>query len=354
MKDSFSKAKGMIFPRNVLVGHDTLKEVGNMCNDFFSEKRCAIITGDKTYKSAGRTIEEYLTDAGYSPIVIKTGEATLENIRDVTAQCKQEKVDFLLGVGGGSKIDIAKMVAYDMHSEFISIPTSAAHDGIASDRVSVKTDNKSVSIDAKSPLGVIADTGVIVKSPYRYLASGCADVISNLTALEDWKFAHNLRGEPFSSSAYALSQMCAKTIIDNCSLIRPRDENSVWLAIRPILISGVAMSVAGSSRPTSGAEHMFSHALDYMHPGKALHGEQCGVGSIMMMYLHGGNWAKVRYALQEIGAPINAKGLHLKPEFIIDALVQAKSMRPDRFTILGDKGLDRATAENVAKSTFVI
>lgn len=354
MADLFSKAKGMIFPRNVLVGHDTLKEVGAMCNDFFKDKRCAIITGDKTYRTAGRQTEQYLVDAGFEPFVVRTGNATMENIDSVTEECRKEKADFLLGVGGGSKIDIAKMVASKLDVDFISVPTSAAHDGIASDRASVKTNNTSISAPAVSPLGVVADTGIIVKSPYRYLASGCADVISNLTALEDWKFARNLRGEAFSSSAYALSEMCARTIIESSSKIRPRDENSVWIAMRPILISGVSMSVAGSSRPTSGAEHMFSHALDQLHPGKALHGEQCGVGAIMMMYLHGGNWRKVRDALLDIGAPVDAKGLHLKGDYVIDALVQAKGMRADRFTILGDKGLDRDTAESIAKSTFVI
>lgn len=54
------------------------------------------------------------------------------------------------------------------------------------------------------------------------------------------------------------------------------------------------MCIAGSSRPTSGSEHMFSHALDVLHPGKALHGEQCGVGCIMMMNLHGGDWKAIR------------------------------------------------------------
>lgn len=353
-KEKFSKSKGMVFPRNLLVGHDVLPEVAKMCDSFRFEKNGAIITGNKTYKSAGKLVEEYATDGGYAVSVIKTGNTSTENVNEIVSQCKAEKTKFILAVGGGSKIDISKIVSKELDVPFISIPTSAAHDGIASDRASLKSEKGSISVAASSPLGVIADTRIITKSPYRYLASGCADVISNKTALLDWKFAKNLRGEPFSSSAYALSDMSANTIIDNCYEIKPRNENSTWIAIRPILISGIAMSVAGSSRPTSGSEHMFSHALDYLHPGKAMHGEQCGVGAIMMMYLHGGNWRQLRNALMEIGAPVNAKQLHLKPEYVIDALVEAKKMRNDRFTILGDKGLDRKTAENVAMSTFVI
>jgi glycerol-1-phosphate dehydrogenase [NAD(P)+] len=202
-------------------------------------------------------------------------------------------------------------------------------------------------------MGILADTKIIAKSPYRYLASGCADVISNKTALMDWEFARRLRNEPFSSSAYALAELSANTIIENSKNIKPGLEESTWIAMKPIIISGIAMAVAGSSRPTSGSEHMFSHALDILHPGNAMHGEQCGVGAIMMMFLHGGDWMSIRNALKDIGAPVNAEQLGLTADDIIDALVEAPNIRKDRFTILG-VGIDRETAEVVARTTMVI
>jgi len=114
------------------------------------------------------------------------------------------------------------------------------------------------------------------------------------------------------------------------------------------------MAVAGSSRPTSGSEHMFSHILDKIAPGKALHGEQCGVGSIMMMYLHGGDWKRIRAALQQIGAPTTAKELGVSNDQLIEALVHAHEIRKDRYTILGDRGLTRDAAERLATITNVI
>ena len=257
-------------------------------------------------------------------------------------------------MGGGSKIDLAKMAAKDLNIEFLSIPTSASHDGIASGRASIKNNSVPLSLEAKVPLGVIADTNVIVKAPYRLLAAGCADVISNSTALKDWEFARRMRNEEFSRSAYELANYTAQTIIDNADLIRPNMEESVWIAIRPIIISGISMSVAGSSRPTSGSEHMFSHALDVIAPGKALHGEQCGVGCIMMMYLHGGDWMRIRTALQKIGAPTSAKELGISNETVIRALVTAHTIRKDRFTILGNVGLTPEAAEKIATITKVI
>jgi glycerol-1-phosphate dehydrogenase [NAD(P)+] len=141
--------------------------------------------------------------------------------------------------------------------------------------------------------------------------------------------------------------------MENSELIRPDLEESVWIALRPIIISGISMSVAGSSRPTSGSEHMFSHAIDIMYPGRAMHGEQCGVGSIMMMYLHGGDWKVIRDALDNIGAPTTGRQIGLKDEEVIEALTVAAGIRKDRFTILGN-GINRETAAKVAKATGVI
>ena len=99
---------------------------------------------------------------------------------------------------------------------------------------------------------------------------------------------------------------------------------------------------------------MFSHALDILHPGKAMHGEQCGIGCIMMMYLQGDNWKPVRDALKMIGAPVTAAEIGLSEEDVIDALVAANKVRKDRYTILGDNGLTRNAAYNLAKNTGVI
>ncbi|MBQ2763052.1 MAG: NAD(P)-dependent glycerol-1-phosphate dehydrogenase [Candidatus Methanomethylophilaceae archaeon] len=354
MGDEFTKARSMEFPRNVLIGHDIVTDIVPLSKHLNFLNTGMIISGSNTYKSAGSQIKDLLTDDGYSISDFMTGEATLSNVEKAIEHAKETKSKFIVAVGGGSKIDIAKMVASKLNIPFISVPTSAAHDGIASNRASLKADMGPKSVEAVTPTAILADTKLISDAPYRYLASGCADVISNLTALKDWDYAHRLRAEPFSSSAHSLSLHAANTIMENAKMIKPNSEESVWLAMRPIIISGISMAVAGSSRPTSGSEHMFSHALDIMHPGKAMHGEQCGVGCIMMMYLHGGDWKSIRNALMKIGAPVNATDLGLKNDDIVDALMTAHKIRPDRFTILGDNGLNRESAENIAKLTMVI
>jgi glycerol-1-phosphate dehydrogenase [NAD(P)+] len=114
------------------------------------------------------------------------------------------------------------------------------------------------------------------------------------------------------------------------------------------------MSIAGTSRPCSGAEHLFSHALTMIAPKPAMHGEQVGVGTIMCAYLHGANWELIKEVLHSIGAPTNAKELGIEPECVIEALTTAHSMRPERYTILGDSGLTKEAAHRLAAVTGVI
>ena len=352
--EDFKKAKDMYMPRNMIMGHGVISRIAGVCDDLIIGRNVMIVTGNETYKAAGRDVEEILIDSKYDVTIIKTGNATMENVDFVADEAKKCGSDVLVSVGGGSKIDIGKLAAKKCGVHMISIPTCASHDGIASGRASIKSDRGSLSMDATVPLSVIADTEVIVKSPYKLMASGCADVISNMTAVMDWEFARRLRNEEFSSYAHSLALYSAHSVIKNSGMIRPNFEESVWMAVKPLVISGLSMSVAGSSRPTSGSEHMFSHALDIIAPGVALHGEQCGVGSIMMMYLHGGDWVTIRNALAAIGAPVDAKGLGVSREDIIQALTDAHKIRNDRFTILGDRGLTEDAAEAVAKNTGVI
>ena len=350
--EDFTKVKIVEVPRNIVAGHGVLGCVREMCEGIHTGRTGTIITGTKTMDAAAKAVLDYMD--GYDMDVVQVGDATIENAQSAEERIREFESSFVLAVGGGSKIDLTKVVSKDLNLPFISIPTSAAHDGIASNRASLKSNSGSRSVESASPMGVIADTGVIAKAPYRLLASGCADVISNLTAIMDWDFARRLKNVDFSRTAYTIAKYSAESIIDNSPLIKPNLEDSVWLSIKPIIMSGISMCIAGSSRPTSGAEHMFSHMIDLKHPGKALHGEQCGVGSIMTMYLHGGNWEMIRDALREIGAPTTARELGLTAEDVIDAMSHAHEIRSDRFTILGDSGISPEVAEKVARATGVI
>ncbi len=348
--------KWMQLPRNVCIGHGVIYDTGKVCKDLKLNGCAHIIAGKTTMEKAGRIVREVLEDEGYDAGCTKVDSASLEDAAKVENDIEpiiKSKTGFLIGVGGGKSIDIAKFVSAKINIPFISIPTAASHDGIVSSRASIKNNDKSESIDAQAPIAVIADSEIIASAPFRLLAAGCGDMISKHTAVLDWQLAHRLRNNPYSEYAAALSLMSAKIIMDSAGSIKPGLEESARIVLKALVSSGVAISIAGSSQPASGSEHKFSHALDRIAPKPALHGEQCGVGTIMMMYLHGGNWKEIRSALMTIGAPTSASELGIAEEHIIDALVSAHKIRPERYTILGT-GLTREAAENVARITKVI
>lgn len=354
MNQIFTKSKTTELPRIIMVGHEVINEVGNVCKKLHLESPALIVSDENTKKIAGDKVEQIVSDLGLDVHQTCIADANQESINEVKSQIKELKSNFVLGVGGGRPIDVAKCSSFESNIPFLSVPTAASHDGIVSSRASILIEGKRQSLTAQTPLALVADTSIIAASPYRLLAAGCGDVISNITAVMDWKLAQRLKNEEFSSSASMLADITARFMIENSDMIKPGLEESAWYVAKALVSSGVAMSIAGSSRPASGSEHKFSHALDEIAEKPALHGEQCGVGAIMMTYLHGGDWNKIREALLNIGAPTTAKRLGLSDDEVIRALTYAHKIRPERYTILGDNGLSHEAAEKLAKITKII
>ncbi|PXF52141.1 MAG: NAD(P)-dependent glycerol-1-phosphate dehydrogenase [Candidatus Methanophagaceae archaeon] len=346
----------MQLPREVLVGHGVLEEIGRVCRHLGLRGGATVVTGARyTRKIAGERVVEILADSGYEVQLVEVQAINPDSIERVREIIKENKMSFVLGVGGGTIIDTAKITSFELGIPFISVPTIASHDGIASPRASIKGDDRSpVSRQAQAPLAVIADTRIISSAPFRFTAAGCGDILANYTAVRDWQLAQRLQNAEFSSYAAALSEMTANMILENAAKIKKRDEKAAWTVVKALVSSGVAISIAGSSAPASGSEHKFSHALDMIADKPALHGEQCGVGTIMMSYLYGDDWQRIRDTLKEIGAPTTAKELGIKDEYIIEALTIAHKINPERYTILGESGLTKEAAVRLALATGVI
>ena len=339
-------------PREVYIDPGIVKKTGAICKSLHLDERILIVTGQHTYDAGAKPAIESLENDNIEYDVIKVDKASAESIAEVEEMITPDTT--VLGVGGGKVIDVAKLSSFNQGVYFVSMPTTASHDGIVSPMASIKNPNTSISVTAHSPIAVIADSEILAQSPFRLLAAGCADLIANFTAIKDWELAHRLKNESFSESAAALSIMSAHLITDNIANIKPNLEPSARIVMKSLFSGGMAISIAGSSRPASGSEHLFSHALDKILDKPALHGEQCGIGTIMMMYLHGGDWRAIKTALESVQAPTSASQIGISDDDVIEALVMAHKIRPERYTILGDNGISRDAAYELAYKTEVI
>ncbi|MBU5558069.1 MAG: NAD(P)-dependent glycerol-1-phosphate dehydrogenase [Candidatus Aenigmarchaeota archaeon] len=341
-------------PRRVIVGKDVLGKVGNICEELGFAEPVLLISGPQVMEIAGKTVLKSMLDAGIPTdieLITTTDPEDLERILRAASQFRT-----IIGCGGGKVIDVAKWTAHKLDLPFISVPTAPSHDGICSNRVTIFDSNGvHYSCAATVPEVIAVDMDVIAKAPFRMIASGAADVIAKLTAIADWKLSHEQTGEPISDYSAALALLAAEIVIKSAKSIRACEEQGLRNLIEALISSGVAMCIAGSSRPASGSEHLFSHALDALwHTKKSLHGEQCGVGTIMAAYMHGMPWQMVRDTLKQLGAPVTAKELGIPPDVIVEALVRAKDVRNDRYTILHAQELNTNRAQRIAKATGVI
>jgi glycerol-1-phosphate dehydrogenase [NAD(P)+] len=347
----FDKSRWIRLPRNVVVGHDVLDQLGDAVGELYLTGDALVVTSPTPNELVGDRVREQLPN----PETVVVAEAGFDQVQTVIDAAEEMEAGYLVGLGGGKPIDTAKMASDELGVGFVSVPTAASHDGIVSGRGSIPEGDMRHSVAAEPPLAVVADTGVLADAPWGLTTAGCADIISNYTAVADWKLANRLKGVEYSEYAGSLAQMTAEMLVDNAELIRPGLEESAWVVVKALVSSGVAMSIAGSSRPASGAEHLFSHQLDRIAPGRALHGHQVGVGSIMTAYLHdgpNGMWLDIRDALASLDAPTTADDLGISEAELIEALTTAHSIR-DRYTILGD-GITEDAAYEVAESTGVI
>lgn len=340
-------------PRTILVGKSILDEAPKILTKM-NASRILIIAGPKTWKIAGKELSNFLSSQNFHYNKYIAEEATKSEANEAIEQNKGAGIGAVFGVGGGKNIDIAKVVAKNLSAPMISIPTALSHDGVASPFASLKRREQKFSQYTTSPLAVLVDLRKIACAPRSLIRSGVADIISNMNAILDWKLAREKKGEYFGAYAGSLSEMSAKLVLDSKKGLKNMDLEAIRTLSEAIISSGIAMGIAGSSRPASGAEHLFSHALDSINEDLALHGEQCGVGTILMLY-HRGNekWKEVRDFLRAVNAPTTAGELGVPPQILLNALVKAPKIR-DRFTILDQMPLSEKEAKQLLKETGVI
>ena len=341
----------MELPRQIVIGEKNIEDVGKFIADLANPKKVSLVSGEQVRKITYKKVVKSLTNSKIKNVWHISINNDVKSTKKIQYDIKKDTSDLIIGIGGGRSVDIAKMVAFNLKKPFVSIPTSASHDGIASPFVSLRGD-KPHSIIATAPLGVFVDIAILKKAPRKLLASGCGDLMAKVTAVRDWELARDDVGEYFGTYAANLASMSAKIVIENSEKFRKKPD--VRMIVEALISSGVAACIAGSSRPCSGAEHLFSHALDYLVPGVGLHGEKCGIGSILISKLQGQDWRKIVTMLKNVGAPTTAKQIGLKPEILAKALVIAPSLRPERYTILNKVKMTKEKAIKLGKSTGVL
>lgn len=285
-------------------------------------------------------------------MMIFIDQNTDEEVKRVEHLARKFKVDFIIGVGGGKALDISKLTSYRYGSYFISIPTLPSHDGIASPVASINVSGTRMSLNASMPVGIIVDIEVIKKAPLRFIYSGIMDLLSNISAIKDWKLSYEKGFEVrYNGFSRAIAYSSAENIL-NYDDSNVYSEDFLTVLLNGLVLSGIAMEIAGSSRPASGAEHNFSHAYDYLFPdNNLLHGEKVGIGHLLISYFRDkGEYKKLIECYSRYGIMKSFRKMKLSHEVLFNTFEYARTIRKERYSILNEldiseKNINKAVSD---------
>ena len=333
-------------PPILYIGKGKISEVNRALNELHYSSPL-VVCGTHTWAICGQAVSKQLNLPG----TCRVFDSTLEEVEKIVQAIKKHKVDVLCAVGGGKIIDTCKYAAYLECVDIISIPTTPSHDGICSPIAVIKLHNNvSRSLKAKMPIGVICDIDIIKNAPETSIKSGIGDLISNLSAVQDWQLAYEDGFETeYNEFAVILARDAAKNFFELMKGKNILDQELLENLIEGLVLSGIAMEIAESSRPCSGAEHLINHALNELYGGIASHGEQVALGTILATYLRNQNWRDFADFFSSFGMPVDCKSLGATEEQVINALVHAPKSRPGKYTILDKVKIDRALAEELVR-----
>ena len=263
---------------------------------------------------------------------------------ELASRLRRGFYDALVGIGGGRTLDVAKYAASLSGLPLVAVATSLAHDGIASPVASLEDDEagRKSSYGVQVPIAVVVDLDYVRRSEPAMRRSGIGDAISNLSAIADWRLAERERGEEVDGVAVTFARTAATSIVHREDGIE--DDDFLIALAEGLVLSGLAMAIAGSSRPCSGGDHEILHAIDHLYPGTAHHGELAGAASLFTSWLRGDERLShgLDTCLRRHGLPRTFADLGLTEEQWVAAVLRAPSTRPDRFTILEHLDLDEA------------
>lgn len=269
--------------KKAVIEKNALEKLPNVIASLGNFENIVMICDDNTYTAAGEKAERlcrFKKTVCLRPDGLHATEKAVEEAESQIAEC-----DLLVAIGSGTVHDITRYIAHKRNVDFVSVPTAASVDGFVSGVAAMTWHGVKRTFPAVPPIALVADSTVISKAPYYLTASGAGDLIGKYTALFDWRISSMLTGEYICEHIIDLEMQAIKEVSDNIEKIRAMDDDAVESLTYGLVLSGIAMQMAGNSRPASGSEHHISHLIEMetvVKGNTACHGEKVGVATALI------------------------------------------------------------------------
>lgn len=314
------------------IGRGVIYQVEKMLNKAGIKGKIMYISDPNVDELYGECVKSQLEKIGTfrAEYVIYHSIAYADSLAKII---RDENICCIVGLGGGSVLDVCKYVSYITKRTLMLIPTTAANDGIASTIAVLKEENgKPKSIMCARASMILIDTELIYRAPVQLIKAGIGDILSNHMALLDWRLAYERGKDTINGYAYLMSKNAIDTIMQ--SKHKKICIEFVDDLVNAHVLSGFAMDFEKSSRPVSGSEHLFSHALDFYSDVKNLHGIQTGLGTIAILKMIGEEYSELLECFKRYEVDINPIHLGIDEDTFVFCMQHATQMRQGRYTYL--------------------
>jgi len=270
----------------VITGDDAYTLLAEDCARQYGAESVLLLDDENTHLAAGALVSKLLDERS-----VAFELATLPGDTIATEEVSEQVHDLSIGhsliiaVGAGTINDLGKYVADKRGIPYWSVPTAPSMNGYTSSIVAIKIKGVKRTLPSLPPQFIYVDPGVIQNSPLELRQAGFCDVLAKSVSDFDWHIESLLFNGGYCSLPSAIASEAESSYIDDPEKILQGDRNAVVGLFEGLLFSGVAMSLAGSSAPASGGEHLISHFFDMREfiTGKKpnLHGIQVGAGVVL-------------------------------------------------------------------------
>lgn len=244
----------------VYIEKDATQRLKGICEKYHN---ILVVADRNTFSAAGEKTLASLTGKNIKKVIFDGDKVVVpDEVAIKTVEDNLEGIDIIIGIGSGVIQDLCKYVSFYNKLPYIIVATAPSMDGYASNGAAMITGGMKVTYPAGLPVAIIADTEVLKNAPIEMIKSGYGDIIGKFSALNDWKLSHLINGEYFCDYIYDLTYQQVNKTIDLAQGILKRDNQSIKTLMEALVVIGIMMSFATSSRPASGSEHHLSHFFE--------------------------------------------------------------------------------------------
>lgn len=358
----------------IVIGDNVIGAVKDAISGY-KGKKLFLLADNNTFKVYGSKVREMMEKEGFNfkTFIFDTPHDLLPEEKTLGRLLVEieKDTDLIVTVGSGVLNDSTRIVGYKMGIPYIIVGTAPSMDGYASVVSPLIIDMKKATFPAMYPKAIIAEREVLKNAPMIMLQAGFGDVLGKYTALADWALSRDITGEYYCAEIAKLVENALKKCVDNVDKLQSRDTEAVTSVMEGLVLAGIAIGLAGTSRPASGLEHHLAHFYELellketgLHP---LHGTCVGIGTVISSFIYETmgekNPAKVKVPacaeivglLKRSGAPASPAEFGISKKMFLESIEHAVGMRHNKYTIihyLYDNGLLKDMTEKLVRRFY--